>query len=102
MVELSLTSPCKWGSCFCVSGGSVLYMQDQYMNHIINETGASVSLTGRGSEGQQQLHLLLSSTNLKSLENAKHLAEHLLDAISVEFDVSRMSSAKVYAAVPPP
>lgn len=48
MVELSLTSPCKWGSCFCVRGGLVLYVQDQYINHM-NETGASVSLRGRGS-----------------------------------------------------
>ncbi|KAI4339599.1 hypothetical protein MLD38_024521 [Melastoma candidum] len=83
---------------------------DQYINHIINETGATVSLRGRGSgtqgldgeEGQLPLHLFLSSTNPKSLENAKNLAEHLLDTISVEFGVSRTSSAKVYAAVPPP
>ncbi|KAI3439500.1 uncharacterized protein J3R85_004706 [Psidium guajava] len=84
---------------------------DQYINHIMNETGATVLLRGRGSgtseslrgeEGQQPLHLFLSSNNAKSLENAKSLAENLLDTISLECGASRVSSSKVYGAVPPP
>ncbi|KAL6135520.1 hypothetical protein ACLB2K_067747 [Fragaria x ananassa] len=84
---------------------------DQYINHIMNETGATVLLRGRGSgntdslhgeEGQQLLHLFLSSNNLKSLEDARLLAEHLLDTISIECGVSRVSSSKVYSALAPP
>eukprot|EP00268_Persea_americana_P039262 TRINITY_DN38871_c0_g1_i4.p1 TRINITY_DN38871_c0_g1~~TRINITY_DN38871_c0_g1_i4.p1 ORF type:complete len:511 (-),score=114.16 TRINITY_DN38871_c0_g1_i4:2590-4122(-) len=84
---------------------------DQYINHIMNETGATVILRGRGSgnletphgeELQQPLHLYLSSNNLKSLEDAKLLAENLLDTISIECGASRVSSCKVYGAVPPP
>ncbi|XP_010258057.1 PREDICTED: protein RIK isoform X2 [Nelumbo nucifera] len=84
---------------------------DQYINHIMNETGATVLLKGRGSgnfgssngeELQQPLHLFLSSNNPKSLEEAKRLAENLMDTISAEFGVSRASSPKVYNAVPPP
>ncbi|KAJ8749682.1 hypothetical protein K2173_010102 [Erythroxylum novogranatense] len=84
---------------------------DQYINHIMNETGATVVLRGRGSgniekqndiEGEQPLHLFLSATNIKSLEDAKILAENLLDTISLECGASRVSSSKVYNAVPPP
>ncbi|GMY12905.1 protein RIK isoform X1 [Fagus crenata] len=112
---------------------------DQYINHIMTETGATISLRGRGSgniesshgeEGQQPLHLFLSSNNPKSLEDAKRLAENLLDTISLECGASsnnpksledakrlaenlldtislecgasRVSSCKVYSAVPPP
>ncbi|KAL1194476.1 Protein RIK [Cardamine amara subsp. amara] len=84
---------------------------DQYINHIMNETGATVALRGRGSgspenqhgeEAQQPLHLLLSGSNPKSIEDAKRLAENLMDTISVEFGASRVSSSKVYGAVPPP
>ncbi|KAI9154163.1 hypothetical protein LWI28_021880 [Acer negundo] len=84
---------------------------DQYINHIMNETGATVMLKGRGSgtfeglqgeELQQPLHLFLSSNNLKSLEDAKRLAENLLDTISEECSASRAPSCKVYNAVPPP
>ncbi|KAI3906062.1 hypothetical protein MKW92_008125 [Papaver armeniacum] len=84
---------------------------DQYINHIMNETGANVLLRGRGSgnlenpqsqESQQPLHLYLSSINPKNLEAAKFLAENLLDTISVECGASRVSSSKAYNAVPPP
>ncbi|MED6207665.1 hypothetical protein PIB30_037877 [Stylosanthes scabra] len=84
---------------------------DQYINHIMNETGATVTLRGHGSgsdecsngeDGQQPLHLFLSSNNAKGLEDAKLLAENLLDTISVECGVSRVSSCKVYSAVPQP
>ncbi|XP_049381909.1 protein RIK isoform X1 [Solanum stenotomum] len=84
---------------------------DQYINHIMNETGATVLLRGRGSgysdEGQgedvhQPLHLLIASNNSASLERAKLLAENLLDTICAECGASRVSSCKVYGAVPPP
>ncbi|XP_057769698.1 protein RIK isoform X2 [Salvia miltiorrhiza] len=84
---------------------------DQYVNHITNETGATVSLRGQRSgfaengqteEMQQPLHLFLSSSDAKSFERAKLLAENLLDTICAEFGSSRISSCKVYGAVPPP
>ncbi|KAK9271673.1 hypothetical protein L1049_002036 [Liquidambar formosana] len=83
---------------------------DQYINHIMNETGATVVLRGRGSgnfesphsEGQQPLHLFLSSNSPKGLEDARLLAENLLETISVECGSSRVASCKVYNAVPPP
>ncbi|CAN1848086.1 Protein RIK, partial [Linum perenne] len=82
---------------------------DQYINHIMNETGATVVLRGSGSdysmcctESQQPLHLFLSSTNSRSLENAQSLAENLLQTISLECGTSRVASGKVYNAVPPP
>ncbi|KAG8384618.1 hypothetical protein BUALT_Bualt04G0136600 [Buddleja alternifolia] len=92
-------------------GARIRGPNDQYVNHIMNETGATVLLRGRGSgnsengqteETQQPLHLLLSSNDPKSLERAKILAENLLDTISAEFGASRVSSSKVYGAVPPP
>lgn len=134
-MKLSLTSPYDWERFFFVVGGLVLYLQDQYINHIMNETGATVSLRGRGSgnsespngeganfiacyviflwpwcyisfrvslfrllplctsfiilAGQQPLHLFLSSSNLKGLEDAKLLAENLLDTICAECGASR-------------
>ncbi|XP_022774583.1 protein RIK isoform X2 [Durio zibethinus] len=84
---------------------------DQYISHIMNETGATVILRGCGSgnfeslqgeEAQQPLHIFLSSNNPKSLDDAKRLAENLLDTIGLEFGASRTSSSKVYGAVPPP
>ncbi|KAK3150865.1 hypothetical protein QOZ80_3AG0238760 [Eleusine coracana subsp. coracana] len=77
---------------------------DQYINHIMKETGVTVVLKGKDSgnlgscpASQQPLHLYLTSTHLKSLEAAKVLAENLLDTIAAE-----LSSSKVYGAVPPP
>lgn len=100
-------------------------MQDLYISHIMNETGATVLLKGRGSGalegphgegkhkhvtilmsscqrmfgiiftfifmtlGEQPLHLFLSSNNKKSLDDAKSLAENLLDTISAEYGASR-------------
>ncbi|KAH0969260.1 hypothetical protein GBA52_028882 [Prunus armeniaca] len=74
---------------------------------------ATVSLKGRGSgnlesvngeEGQLPLHLFLSSNNSKSLEDAKLLAENLLDTISVSVWCLQCCSTpqQVYSAVPPP
>lgn len=37
------------GEFFCAAAVWHLSMQDQYINHIINETGANVVLRGRGS-----------------------------------------------------
>lgn len=80
---------------------------DQYINHIMNETGATVVLRGRGSgnyeglhgeELQQPLHLYISSENVKSFENAKSLAENLLETIRSEFLTSRSSTYQVAAA----
>lgn len=42
-------------------------------------------------DGQQPMHLFLSSNNAKSLEDAKFLAENLLDTISMECGASRYS-----------
>ncbi|KAK4490745.1 hypothetical protein RD792_001450 [Penstemon davidsonii] len=84
---------------------------DQFVNHIMNETGATVLLRGRGSghpenehteEAQQPLHLLLSSNDPNSLEHAKVLAENLLDTICTECGASRVSSCQKYGGVPPP
>nr|AGT17016.1 hypothetical protein SHCRBa_059_B13_F_20 [Saccharum hybrid cultivar R570] len=84
---------------------------DQYINHIMRETGVTVVLRGEGSENlgschgeasQQPLHLYLASMHLKNLEAAKVLAENLLDTIAAEFGASRISSSNVYGAVPPP
>lgn len=37
------------GGDFLCCCGWVLYLQDQYVNHIVNETGATVLLRGRSS-----------------------------------------------------
>lgn len=50
MSNLSLTYPNNWGSCFFVAAGLDLLSQDRYINHIINVTGASVVLRGKGLE----------------------------------------------------
>ena len=42
---------------FFVVGGLVLCMQDQYINHIINETGVNVILRGRGSGNTENSHV---------------------------------------------
>lgn len=41
------------------------------------------------ADGQQPLHLFLSCNNAKSLEDAKLLAENLLDTICTECGASR-------------
>ncbi|CAN7003788.1 unnamed protein product, partial [Brassica oleracea var. botrytis] len=69
-------------------------MQDQYINHIMNETGATVVLRGRGSgclenqHGEEAHQPLLSSSNPKSIDDAKRLAENLMDTSSVDFGAS--------------
>lgn len=46
---LSFASPNVWGRLFFVVGGLLLYVQDQYINHIMAETGVTVSLRGLGT-----------------------------------------------------
>ncbi|XP_078435422.1 RS2-interacting KH protein isoform X2 [Wolffia australiana] len=84
---------------------------DQYISHIMNETGATVMLRGKGSgtvgisnsgEMEEPLHLYISSCNHKNLEAARILAENLLDTIALEVGASRIAPSKVYKAVPPP
>ncbi|KAJ4820192.1 Protein RIK [Rhynchospora pubera] len=83
---------------------------DQFINHIITETGATVVLRGRDSgnhssdaeESSQPIHLFLSSSNAKSLESARILAENLLDTIAAECGASRVQSSKLFSAIPPP
>lgn len=50
---LSFASPNIWGRLFSVVGGLVLCVQDQYLNHIMAETGVTVSLRGLGSESTE-------------------------------------------------
>ncbi|MCO5554363.1 hypothetical protein L7F22_007892 [Adiantum nelumboides] len=63
---------------------------DQYINHIMHETGATVLLKGGACENScsdeipQPLHLLISAEHAKSLEDARSLTEHLLETIRSE------------------
>jgi hypothetical protein len=65
-------------------------MQDQYLKHIMTETGTEVAVHGKGSgylesfsgeEAQQPLHLLITGDNFKSLDDARQLADNLLETI---------------------
>lgn len=76
-------------------GGGAEYLQDQYINHIMNETGATVVLKGGSCESScseeipQPLHLFISADHPKSLDDARRLAENLLETIRSEFGGSR-------------
>ncbi|KAL2612613.1 hypothetical protein R1flu_024305 [Riccia fluitans] len=84
--------------------GRIRGPNDQYIKHIMNETGATVTLRGRasgngeasGEELPQPLHLYITSHNTKSLEDAKVLAENLLHTVRPP------GYQAVTAASPPP
>eukprot|EP00252_Welwitschia_mirabilis_P010160 TRINITY_DN2330_c0_g1_i5.p1 TRINITY_DN2330_c0_g1~~TRINITY_DN2330_c0_g1_i5.p1 ORF type:complete len:577 (+),score=113.88 TRINITY_DN2330_c0_g1_i5:234-1964(+) len=89
--------------------GRIRGPNDQYINHIMNETGATVILRGRGSgscegandeEAQQPLHLFISSDNVKNLENAKALADSLLETVRSEYFASRSLPYQVASTIP--
>jgi len=65
-------------------------MQDRYLKHIMTETGTEVAVHGKasgylesfsGEEAQQPLHLLITGDNFKSLDDARQLADNLLETI---------------------
>ncbi|CAM6102034.1 unnamed protein product [Calypogeia fissa] len=89
--------------------GRIRGPNDQYINHIMTETGASVVLRGRGSgtkegasgeELPQPLHLAISSDNPKSVEDAKTLAENLLETIRADSFSHRLPPYQVLTTVP--
>lgn len=43
-------------NCSCSAGASDLFMQDQYINHIMNETGVTVVLRGKDSGNLGNCH----------------------------------------------
>jgi len=65
-----------WRACYFI----IVHLFIVYIFHLI---------TFLVADGQQPLHLLLSSNNAKSLEDAKLLAENLLDTICTECGASR-------------
>ncbi|CAM6036938.1 unnamed protein product [Sphagnum compactum] len=91
--------------------GRIRGPNDQYINHIMTETGTEVAVRGIGSgylesfsgeELQQPLHLLITGDNFKGVDDARRLAENLLDTIRVDSVAFRLPPTKVYGAVPPP
>jgi hypothetical protein len=77
-------------------------MQDQYINHIMTKTGTEVAVRGIGSgylesfsgeELQQPLHLLITGDNFKGVDDARRLAENLLDTIRVDSVAFRCASS---------
>ncbi|KAK8688002.1 hypothetical protein V6N13_086791 [Hibiscus sabdariffa] len=67
-------------------------VKDQYMNHIMNETGATVTLRGCGSGNSESLQGEVLSGLLVVPKNTTTTAHILV----------QISSSKVYGAVPPP
>ncbi|CAK9250062.1 unnamed protein product [Sphagnum jensenii] len=91
--------------------GRIRGPNDQYINHIMTKTGTEVAVRGIGSgylesfsgeELQQPLHLLITGDNFKGVDDARRLAENLLDTIRVDSVAFRLPPTKVYGAVPPP
>ncbi|CAM6009540.1 unnamed protein product [Sphagnum balticum] len=91
--------------------GRIRGPNDQYINHIMTKTGTEVAVRGIGSgylesfsgeELQQPLHLLITGDNFKGVDDARRLAENLLDTIRVDSVAFWLPPTKVYGAVPPP
>ena len=59
-----------------------------YMQHIATETGANITLRGRGSGIQEgdALHIYISSGIPKSASEAAKLAQNLIDTVKSEHD----------------
>jgi hypothetical protein len=85
-------------------------MQDQYINHIMTKTGTEVAVRGIGSgylesfsgeELQQPLHLLITGDNFKGVDDARRLAENLLDTIRVDSVAFRPPTYQASADRPP-
>ena len=59
-----------------------------YMQHIATETGANITLRGRGSGIQESdaLHIYVSSGIPKSFTEAVKLAQNLIDTVKSEHD----------------
>ena len=59
-----------------------------YMQHIATETGANITLRGRGSGIQESdaLHIYISSAIPKSFSEAAKLAQNLIDTVKSEHD----------------
>ncbi|KAJ7549225.1 hypothetical protein O6H91_07G045900 [Diphasiastrum complanatum] len=68
--------------------GRIRGPNDQYLIHIMKETGAIVMLRGRGSGNAEETtlppHLYISCDNAKNLDDARRLAESLLETVLSE------------------
>ena len=59
-----------------------------YMQHIATETGANITLRGKGAGIQESdaLHIYISSAIPKSFSEAAKLAQNLIDTVKSEHD----------------
>ena len=59
-----------------------------YMQHIATETGANITLRGKGSGIQEgdALHIYISAAIPKAFSEAAKLAQNLLDTVKAEHD----------------
>ncbi|KAH8952071.1 hypothetical protein BDL97_09G065200 [Sphagnum fallax] len=90
--------------------GRIRGPNDQYINHIMTKTGTEVAVRGIGSgylesfsgeELQQPLHLLITGDNFKGVDDARRLAENLLDTIRVDSVAFRPPTYQASADRPP-
>ena len=68
------------------------------MQHIATETGANITLRGKGSGIQEgdALHIYISSAIPKAFAEAAKLAQNLLDTVKAEHD-KQVRSLRQYA-----